>query len=539
MPRNSALPCPPLFGTPRSPERATLGPRVAEVARRLGKPLMPHQREIVDVAFEIDPATGLLAYDVVLVIGPRQATGKTELLLPVMTHRCIGFEHAGAQRVLYTAQTADQARDKWRDIHLPRLLAARRIRQHMARPSDENGGARLMRTSEAIFWRNGSQWSPGSTTSKTGGTGDTLDLGVIDEAWSHPDDRVELGMGPAMLTRPWAQLWITSMIPGITRAMPGTWGYLQDKRAVGRSLVEADVRTGMAVFDFAAPPGLDPGDPTTWQLAMPGLERPGFRGTVALRKVQSDWNKTHGDPVRVINFCAEYLGWEPGQAAPRWTLIKKSTWEALHDPYSTIAGAAALGVEVSEDRRTAWIGAGGRRADRHWHVEIVEPGLRVPAGVQGMDWLLPALLELWATGRFCTVVIDPSRPAASLVVPLRNAGVDVTTPNQGEVAGACGRFYDATGEAREYIFEATGERVEEDDEARKARDDGVRVFHLGQPEIEKGLAGAKKLDRGNGAFTFVKKGSANQLGSLYCVVLAMHGHDVKGHETVLEPDIFV
>src|SRR5258705_8686404 len=130
----------PLYGTPRSPERPTLGPRVAEVARRLGKPWMPHQRDIADVAFEIDPATGYLAYSQVIVIGPRQATGKTELALPVMVHRCTGFDAAlstwvrqnlgvkvnppGPQRVLYTAQTADDARKKWRDIHFERLRAS-------------------------------------------------------------------------------------------------------------------------------------------------------------------------------------------------------------------------------------------------------------------------------------------------------------------------------------------------------------------------------------------------------------------------------
>src|SRR5574342_181147 len=82
----------PLIGTPRSPGRPTLGPRAAEVARRLGKPLMPHQRHIADVALEIDPSTGLLAYRRVILIGPRQATGKSWLVLTTLTHRCVGFD---------------------------------------------------------------------------------------------------------------------------------------------------------------------------------------------------------------------------------------------------------------------------------------------------------------------------------------------------------------------------------------------------------------------------------------------------------------
>ena len=190
------LVCPPLFGTSRSPERPTLGGQVAAVAAKLGKPLMPHQRAIVDVALELDPESGLLAYSEVVVIGPRQATGKTELLLPVMTHRCVGFDQSltgwirqalgvvlplpGPQRVVYTAQTADEARKKWRDIHVARLEASSFRRSFTPR---------LRLNAEAMMWRNGSMWLPASTTGKTAGTGDTLDMAVVDEAWSRPDSR--------------------------------------------------------------------------------------------------------------------------------------------------------------------------------------------------------------------------------------------------------------------------------------------------------------------------------------------------------------
>jgi hypothetical protein len=489
-----------------------LGPHLAEIAERLGKPLMPHQRLIVDVAYEIDPATGEFVYSEVVVIGPRQATGKTELLLPVMAHRCLAMaERYGAQQVLYTAQTADKARDKWRDVHLPRILAAPRIRQHLIAPRGRHGGARLRLQSEAMFWRNGSQWSPGATTGKTGGTGDTLDLGVIDEAWSHPDARTELGMRPAMMTRLSAQQWVTSMIPGLSRAQPGTWKYLQNKRQVGRARVDAGVRRGMAFFDFAAPGDAtttDPLDPATWWQAMPGLGR-----TVAEHTIAKDFAD-----MDLVDLCAEYLGWEPTTRTARWTLVGQDVWAGLRDSSSVIVGTSALGVEMSEDRSRGWLGAAGKRADAHWHVEVIEPGQDVPVGVSGVDWMLPRILDVCQGNAVCTVVIDPSRPARSLVVPLRRAGIDVTTPNQGDVAGACGRFFDATGQ--------------------EDTDTWTRVFHLGQHEIDSGLSGARKLDRGEGAFTFVKKGSVAELGGLYSVILAMHGHELKGFESSPEPDIF-
>ncbi len=474
---------------------------MAEVAERLGKPFLPHQRYMADVLGEIDPDTGLLAYSEVVLIGPRQVTGKTEFLLPGMTYRCVGFNEAlavwirqtfgvdvpapGPQRVVYTAQNADKAREKWRDIHLARLEKSRYRRDFHAR---------LQRNSEAFIWRNGSMWSPSSTTGKTSGTGDTLDMPVIDEAWAQPDFRTELGLRPAMLTRPWRQMWITSMIPGLSRAQPGTWPYLAHKRQVGRARVEADVRHGTAFFDFAAADGLDPADPATWWSCMPGLGH-----TVSERAVREDF-----EVMDLVDFCAEYLGWAPLAAAPRWKVIGQDPWKRLRDPSSSIEGRPALAVEIDDDRGKAVITAAGKRADGNWHIEAVEPGYRIAAGVAGLDWVLPRAAEMAKEQKAWTVVIDPSRPASSLIQPLKNLGIDVLTPNQRDVAGACGRFFDATGEVVE-----------------PGREPLVRVFHLGQPELDRAVAGAEKLDVGKGSFLFVKK------NALSASVLAMHGHDVK------------
>ena len=57
----------------------TRGGQQAKLARLLGLPLMPHQRQILDVAGEIMPS-GLPAYRTVVVTVPRQS-GKTTLVL--------------------------------------------------------------------------------------------------------------------------------------------------------------------------------------------------------------------------------------------------------------------------------------------------------------------------------------------------------------------------------------------------------------------------------------------------------------------------
>jgi hypothetical protein len=465
---------------------------------------MPHQREMVDVALEIDPATGLLAYGEVIVIGPRQATGKTEIILPMLTHRCVGFDQLGPQRVMYTAQTADDARKKWRDVHMVRLKASRRFRRMFV--------PRMSYTFEAFQWANGSMWVPGSTTGSSAGTGDSLDVGVIDEAWSRPDNRTELGMRPAMMTRDSHQLWVMSMIPGISRAQPGSWPYLAGKREVGRMMVGAGVRSGVAFFDYAAPDDRDPADPATWYLGMPGLGRTVREGTVADDFAAMD----------LVDFCAEYLGWAPKPGAARWTWVSEATWAALCDPYSTITGSKALAVEVADDRSRAWIGVSGQRFDGHRHGEVVEPGYKIAAGTEGMTWVEPRLFELVDSHKPCTVVIDPAREGRSLIVPLRNRGVDVFTPNKREIAGACGRFYDATGQ-----------------NATPDKPPVSMIYHLDQLELATALRGAKPFDIEEGVYTLVKKGGVTDIGALYCVILAMLGHEVKGAQTVPEPEIFI
>jgi hypothetical protein len=492
---------------------------MAEIARRLGKPSMPHQAAIYDVVGELDPETGLLAYDEVVVIGPRQGTGKTELVFPAMVYRCTAFDRVlaewswrefgktvaevpvpGPQTVLYAAQTADDARKRWRYEHVARLETS---------PYRRDIAVTLQRNQEMVEWPNRSVWSPISTTGKTGGTGWQADMPVLDEMWAQTF-RTEIALRPTMLTRWWSQQWGLSMIPGLSRAEPGSWPYLKHKRQVGRARVEAGVRRGMAFFDFSAPDGSDPGAESTWRAAIPGLGR-----TVPVRKVRSDY-----EAMDLVDFCAEYLGWEPRASAPRWTLVGQETWGRLRDPGSHIEGRPGLALEVDEDRGSAVIGVAGRRGDGHWHGAVAEPGYEIAAGVAGLGWVLPRTVDLYRELKAWTVVIDPARPASSFIVPLRNAGVDVTTPNQREVAGACGRFFDATGEEQR------------DD------DDGVRIFHLGQPDLDRSIAGARKLDVGQGAFVFVKKGSAAAIKHLYAVVLAMHGVDVKGGVSLPDPEIF-
>lgn len=498
------LHCAPRFGTPRTSGRPTLGGRVADIAARLGRPLMPHQRLIADVALEIDPATGLLAYDEVDVIINRQQ-GKSETSFPVMTHRCTGFNRAlsdwvrrelghdvpepGPQRVLYTAQRAEDARQKWRDIHVDRLEKS---------PFGPRLDIRKRLAAEQIRWPNGSTWSPGSTTGKSGGTGDTLDLAFIDEAWSHSDNRTELGMRPAMLTRPWRQLWVMSMIPGLSRALPGSWPYLRTKRQNGRSRVQAGINRGVAYFEWSADPDMDPADPATWWSCMPALGL-----TTPESAIRSDF-----DAMPLVDFSAEYLGWEPAAQVAKWSVISEPTWSGLRVP--NVRGAyldpVALGVDAQPDLSSASIGMAALDVNGDTYVELID---RRP----GINWAVEALVEIAAANGPCAIGIAAHGPAAPLIEPLRRALLDanvdapVSTDKsivkafQGPaVSRACRQFYTETGEIGEDVT-------------------GRRIRHIGQDELDRSVAGVDKYTFGD-EWRWQRAGEGGDASPLYAVTLA-------------------
>lgn len=103
------------FATPRRPERRTLGGHVAQIGEHVGRPLLPWQRQVADVAFELLP-DGRLAYRRVIVTVPRQQ-GKTLLTACVLALRAQDVD----QRLAYAAQTGLEGRRKWRDNWIPLL----------------------------------------------------------------------------------------------------------------------------------------------------------------------------------------------------------------------------------------------------------------------------------------------------------------------------------------------------------------------------------------------------------------------------------
>lgn len=507
-----ALRCPPRFGTRRRPERPTVGPAIAKVARVLdpSKDPLPHQRYMYDVIGELDPETGVFAYDDVTLVGPRQSSGKTEFLLPLMAWRCTGLGRETAeyarrefgidvpdpppQKVMYTAQRAEDARQKWRDVHVERVKASP-LRAELR-------SVRLRLAAEAMFWRNGSIWVPGSTTGKSAGTGDQLDLGVIDEAWAQTDGSTEIGMRPTMLTRDWRQLVRASMVPGLSRVSPEKWAYLRQKMTAGRARVEANLSHGAAYFEWSLPGDQDPGDEAGWWTCMPAL---GY--TVPVRNVRSDFGK-----LDLVDFCAEYLGWWPTGTLPLWSTITEQTWRDLfHD--GRYLEPIALGVDASPELTVSSIGAAAQISEGgDIHLELIDRRA-------GVNWLVEAILSLCRSHPVCAIGIDRNGPLAGLVRPLTRAAgeqnLDITIVggngtglNSAEVSAACATIYNET-----------GEHDDDDPEAPPAT--LRRVRHIAQPDLDAAVAGVLRHYHGD-RWRWNRSGSAVDISPLFSVTLARY-----------------
>jgi phage terminase large subunit-like protein len=450
--------CPPRYSTPRSPERRTLGGAAANVAKQLGIPLMPWQRQVLDVALEIAPSTGRLVYREVICGTPRQS-GKTTLLLTLMLTRAL---MAPQQQIRYTAQTGADARKKLIDDWTPLLDSSRFSELYRKRMTNGH---------EALRFRNGSHVGLVATTAKSG-HGGTIDLAILDEAFAHPDARLEQAMKPAMITRPQPQLWIVSTA-GTMTASP----YLLGKVQGGREIAEAALTHSVAYFEWSADEDLDPADPATWWSCMPALGH-----TVTEEAVASDFAS-----MERHEFERAYLNrWTTALSDP---VIALEDWIALADQSSVLQDPVTLAVDVSPDRSRASIGAAGKRSDGLWHLEVVE-------AKQGTSWVVQRLSEIVRSHRVNAVIYDPGSPAGSLSAQMAELSAELVPVSARQLADACGLLYDGVTEQA--------------------------LRHLGTSELVSALDGAAKRPLGD-AWAWSRKSSAIDISPLVACTLAYWG----------------
>jgi hypothetical protein len=369
----------------------------------MGLPLLEHQARVLNTALEVDADTGQLAYRTVVLTLPRQA-GKTSTTRVLTTWWGLARPR---NLIVSTAQTGQDAREKFLDSMDDlegRTWFARQMR----------GPVRRANGSEACRWRTGTRHKPAPPTPKKG-HGDTLDLGIVDEAWSFHDEAVITAMRPAMMLRD-SQLWIVSTAGDVNSVL------LRRHVELGRRSVAAGATDGLAYFEWSAADDADPDNPATWWSCIPTL------GTLLTEeRVRADKAALQTDDFE-RSYLNRWINAEAGAVLP-W-----GAWLLVNEPTVSPGDPVWLAADINPDRDMASIAAAGPSADgTSVTVEVVDTR-------PGTEWLPARLDQLRATHDVAGVVIDGTGPAATLEADLVEPPAKMPYT---EVVVACQAFYDS------------------------------------------------------------------------------------------------
>jgi hypothetical protein len=396
------------YATART-DRPTAGAEARKIAQVLGTPLMPWQRQVLDVALEYEPDDDFplgrrFVYREVDFGTPRQS-GKSVLTLIKTLHRmtmCGPNQHS-----VYSMQSGRDASRKLIEDWLP-MIEDSEFRHALVKVRRAMGG-------EGLWFRNRCNIEIVSNT-VSAGHGRTLAEAILDEVFSDADDRREQALLPTMLTVPNAQLIVTST------AGDDTSLYWRRKVDLGRKFADDGITDDVCYFEWSAPEDCDPYDEEMWWDVMPAL---GYTQTIAAVRHAA---KTMTEE----EFCRSMLNmWMRTDQR----LIDYRAWLDCQDPHTSMGGDIVLALDVSEDRDKATITAAGQRVDADVDLELVESH-------NGLTWVADRLIALRDQHHPRKVLVDGTGPAAALVPELIRAGLDMHVLSGAEVTRACGAFYD-------------------------------------------------------------------------------------------------
>ena len=437
--------------------------------------MMPWQQLVHDVALEIDPATGLLAYSVVIVTVPRQSGKTTGLLFPKYVLRCTAWPTR--QACVYTAAKRDGARKKFIKEFVPMLKAA---------PGYVEGRdywVRMANGSEEIEFANGSYLGISATQSDSG-HGETLDVPGLDEIFSHTDPEVDQGFTPPMATRPEPQKWLLSTA-GHSRSF-----YLKDKRAAGRRAVAEDSGEGVAYFEWSADwepgqPEPDVNDRRLWWYVMPALGH-----TQSEKAIAGQLADIGGRAFRRAFYNLDD-DQDDGEESP----ISPDAWGRQQDRGASMVGRLCFGLAVAPDLSRSTISVAGPRAGGGWLIEVIESRA-------GTTWVPNQLVELRNRNpEIAAVALDPGSPAGTLLADIEATGIPVLKLGPRDSAQATGSL----------IAHVVGTDEQAPD-----------VWHLGQPELDDAVQGARTKQLGD-LVVWDRRRSTAYVGPLESGTLAFGG----------------
>jgi len=449
------------------PRVASSGPEVVDLAASAGLILDPWQCADLEVACG-EQADGRWAAFEVALLNQRQNGKGAEL----QARQLAGLFLFGERLQTHTAHRVDTCLEHF--LRMKELITGTPDLSRRLRKITETNGA------EAIHLMSGQRliFKARSKGSGRGFSGSSI---YLDEAFYLLSGGLA-GMLYTMGAQPNPQLWYASSPTLMT-----------PESAVLRKVCKrgrAGTSPRLAFIEYSADPKAETDDPGALRQANPAL---GYRLTVEMCQNERDATPDEEEYRR------ERLGiWlDPDEADLAPKVIPLDRWDACLDPTSSPA-APVFAFDVSPDRSSSCIAAGGVNGDGLRHVEVTG---RPPVMDHrpGTGWLVGRLVEILGRAPGATVVVDATGPAGSLLPDLRAAlhvaEVDATVREVTlvEHKQAVGQFYDAAMEGR--------------------------LAHLGQPGLLSALTGADKRPMGD-AWLWSRRRSTVDITPLVAATLA-------------------
>lgn len=396
----------PRFAPERDPQLATEGGQIAALSRLFGKPLMPHQRCIVDTGTELRADGTGYRYKYVIITLPRQS-GKTTLMTPVQLHRLITRPNTSA---FFTAQNGVKAKARFMDT--VKLVRESPLASYFA--------PRLAQGSEQIATGNGSTLRLFPPTEEAL-HGETPHLVTMDEIWAHSALKGQqlLGaIGPAQITLGnWAQIWMISTMGTAESGMLNEW--IERGRAG---------EPGIAYFEWSLAPGLDAHNPVNW------VFHPALGNTITLDDLKAE----HANQP-LATWERAYMNRATAADDP---LYPPEVWDALADPdLSARRAEVSLAYEVAADNSSAAIVAG-------WYDDEGRPCIRIVHSAPGTTWLAPTIRRLREEWQPAVIGADDGGTTRRITDDLTRDGVEITTTGMRDFATACDALLVAVDDAR-------------------------------------------------------------------------------------------
>lgn len=358
----------PKYATARDFSARSDGARIGKIAAALGRPFMPWQQLVADVATERED-DGSYRYEIVLVTVPRQS-GKTTLVGPVQLDRII--MNPGI-RCFYTAQTGMDAGKRFEDL----------VSLVKASPLGSKATYKFAAGDKSITVPGGSQlkiFSPGMAALH----GETPPLVTLDEIWEYDellgDAMLEGAIIPAQMTLAGRrQIWMISTAGTAASTFMRKW---VDR---GRESVTSGGKKypRLAYFEWGLPDGGDPYDPDTLASFHPAV---GYTVTVdellAIETSHANWLRAFCNvwtEVKDPLFSDEHiatLNVEP-LAVPAVSDLTITYELAPDDALGTVAASwrDTDGTPCSRTLHTApgsgWMVEFLQRIRRDWHPAVI------------------------------------------------------------------------------------------------------------------------------------------------------------------------